>query len=251
MNRYPWVRGPFLSPDDTGGKGGDGNASGKDGGKSDADSKGSGGDSKQFSQVDIDRVAAKVRGDVESKYSDYGDLKKKVGELSDIADKHKQTKLAEEGKYTEALDTMTKRHTDERTTLQSERDSWRSKYEGIAVDNAILAAADKMEVEDAQDVLALVKATGQVKLGADGVASFADGKSIADGLKVFLSTRPHLVKSKSRAGSGQNHSSGTGSGAALTLDGKSAEEILAMDPKDLMAAVRAKSPGNPFAKAAS
>lgn len=228
----------FYAPEDAGaGSGGNADASGKSGQDKPGDGTGKETpEDKRFTQAEVEAIVKKRL----ERYSDVPELRKKVGELEAREAELQRQDLESKGKYDEALQRTEQRYKTEIEKALAERESWQQRYENLAIDNAVLVEAQRNGALDPADVLALVKA--RIKLGADHVPSFDDGKSVADGVREFLAAKPHLVKPGSRGGSGTNHQT-NGSGAnAPAFSGRigdlTPEEVRRLGGRGIMERVR-------------
>ncbi|WP_446807964.1 hypothetical protein ACH50O_11655 [Methylomonas sp. 2BW1-5-20] len=101
----------------------------------------------------------------------------------------------------------------------AEANTYKTKFEGAAISNALLAAsAEAVDPATVKDLLA-----GKAKVDDAGNVTI-DGKSVADAVKALLEAKPFLAKAQGGTGSGapQNTSGNTPS--------KSRAEFAALDP---------------------
>lgn len=241
------ITGRFLFSPET--EGGNADAGGNSGEGADGKPNPKPAGEKTFTQAEVDELIKSRLDRAKAKFSDYDTVKSRLTELEREAQTRQQQDLEAKGKYEEALQHTEKRYKTELEKLAADREQWQQRYEGLAIDNAVLVEAQKHNALDPQDVLALVRS--HVKLGADGVPSFDDGKSIADGVKAFLDAKPHLVKASSRGGSGTNHQTGAPGVGDKPLSGMSPAEIRALGGRDIIARVGAQSGGLPWSRKGS
>jgi hypothetical protein len=125
------------------------------------------------------------------------------------------------------------------------REQAETRYRDTAITQAITAAAAQLRATKPEQVVALLKET--IKFDDTGTPRFSDGSPIEDGVKKFLADNPHMVQAGGRSGgSGANNQFGAPVGT-FTLEGKTPEQIRAMNPADVVRAARATQK-NPFVR---
>lgn len=229
--------------------GGSSGTGGGSAGSSDDKGKGKSDDNnaKTFTQKELDSIIADRVARVESKFAGFDDMKAKLAELEQAQHERTVSDLAGQKKWEEATQAMTTRHEAEKKSLNDRIAELDGRYQKVTIDNALLEHATKFNAIDPADIVSLLRPN--VKMGADGVPSFADGKSLADGVKAFLDAKPHFVKPQGRTGSGTHGNNSGGSSTNGTASGfddiTSVEQLRGLSSEEILKRVRTVS-NNPF-----
>lgn len=224
---------------------GSGDGSGKPGAGTAPDAAGD----KKFTQAEVDAAIEARIARERGKYADYDDVKKKAAELEKLNNDRAVSDAAGAKKFEEALDLTKKQHTVEIEKLTTELKTVQGRFESLAIDNVMLQEATKLNAINPAQVVKLQREN--VKLGADGNASFVDGKTIADGLKAFLAENAHLVKAGVTGGGSGAANNGAGGGGAVSTaksiaDFKTVEEYRAAGGAEFVRSVAGARSGHPW-----
>lgn len=192
----------------TGAGAGDGGAGAGDGGK--------GGKPVTFSpeqQAAVDHIVQERLSREKSKYADYDDLKKFKTDAEKQNDAKAQKELEDSKKYDEAKKGYENK-IGELSNKLNEKDQ--------AIQDRDIRHALTMEISKANGFLeesiallrgmAAVDANGNVVIKVKDKNQVEQTLSVAEGVKNFLTERPHLVKSNHKAGSGSGAGDGAGAG---------------------------------------
>lgn len=187
----------------------------------------------------INGLVAKERKTTEGKFGDYGDLKKFKTEFEQNKERQGQEDLEKGKKYDEAK----KGYETKIGELSGKLTAAETRIQNIQIDNALGNEISKQGGYN-EETLAMIR--GNAVMDANGSITIKtkdkNGADInvplADGVKQFLTERPHLVRSNykggSGAGGGQNREEGAGGGAGEeTLDALNAKLAVANKGTDL------------------
>ena len=165
-------------------------------------------------QPKIDSIVTNRLAQERNKYTDYDELKKyKTEQDAKLQDDEKKN-LEEAGKYEEALKTVNTRIGDLTGVITTKDNIISDMTIGNSLTGEIVKQGGYLE-----ETLALLKASAQLK---DGIVTIK-GKdannldkdlTVEEGVKAFLTGRPHLVKANANQGGG-----GSGSAGNENLDG--------------------------------
>lgn len=165
----------------------------------------------------INNIVAKERKATESRYNDYEDLRKFKTEFEKSQDAKAQQELENAKKYDEAKKTYESKITD----LSGKLTAKEQEIQNIRIDNA-LGSEISRQGGYTEESLALIKANATVDASGNVVIKAKDNNGlditipVADGVKKFLTERPHLVRSNFKGGSGSGGSQTGGQGSAGT-----------------------------------
>jgi len=227
----------------------DGDA-GSGGGKADAGGKGAGtgtddaGKVKTFSEEQVNSIVSKRVGEVQTKFSD--ELKTAREQMAAMQSQLDQRKIVDaEGQkqYEEAKRLREEGFAKELAKERQAREQAETRYRDTAITQAITASAAGLKATKPDQVVALLK--DSIKFDDTGTPRFNDGSSIEDGVKKFLGDNPHMVQAGGRQGSGATGGASGMGAVGLSLEGKTIEQIRAMNPADVVRAARATQK-NPF-----
>lgn len=173
------------------------------------------GDSKTFTQEQLDNVVKERLAREREKFSDYGDLKKFRDEHQQAADAQVQKQLEEQKEYQRAKDNYEKKIQELSGTV-TQKDSH---IKDMTISNALVNELIKQGayVEEAIALLkgnALVTDTGEIRIKSKDANGVDTQLTIADGVKGFLTSRPHLIKATNRGGGGSDGGAGGAGGGA-------------------------------------
>ena len=209
-----------------------GEVDGDDAGDKGGDTGGEAG--KTFTQADLDRVVQDRLARERSKYQDYEDLRKFRDQYEQSKSVEQQKQLEEAKKYDEAKANYDRQMKELQGKLSEKDQLIQNKEIDFALTREITQQNGFLE-----ETLAMLKGKAVYKDGRISVVMPDDNGldtelSPAEGVKRFLSKRPHLVKANQAAGGGTGDGAGSGSanqgaGAGDTLQSLNIEIAQAMN----------------------
>lgn len=194
------------------------------GGEGDKGSKGAGegGGDKTLSQAQVDAIVQERVAREREKYKDYSDLKKFRDEHQKAADEQVQKDLEAQKEYQKAKEAYEKKITDLSGVVTAKDTT----IKDMQISNVLISELMRQGayVEESMALLkssAVITESGEIKIKGKDANGIDTQLTIADGVKGFLTSRPHLVKATNRGGGGsnggENNSGGAGDGQASDL----------------------------------
>lgn len=187
---------------------------------------------KLLTQSQVDAIVQDRLGREKQKYADYDALKNKVSEYEKSQDEKQLKLLEEQKKYDDAL----KIHNSKLEELQGLVTRKDTEITDMKIGGVLMSEINKQNAYT-DEAMALLKSqavfnkeNGSVTIKGRDANGLEKQYSVEEGVKIFLTLRPHLVKAQQRAGSGtpQGITGGAGAGvqdlAALNAKLKSALE---------------------------
>lgn len=208
---------------------------------------GGAGDDKKFVQADLDRIAAQVRRDTESRFAGFEDLKKKAAQADELGTELQKAKDALELKDKDAAEQQrilaerARQQADKEMTelkkqvgeITAARDGAATKLRSFQIATTVGAALHAASVLQSAhgDALASFLASAEIEVGDKGeVANVKyDGipqKDLAAAAAAFLAAKPHFKAAK------------PGGGGTTTPNGGSPltpERLSTLSPEDALA----------------
>ena len=167
----------------------------------------------KFTQDDVNRVVQERLAREREKYSDYDTLRQKVSEFERTNSEKAQRELEEQKKYDEAKKGLEGKLTEREKALQIKD----QEISDLKISNSLTNEINRQNAF-AEETLALLKSNavlnkdGQVRIKGKDSNGVDIDYSVEEGIKRFLETRPHLVKSNFKSGSGGKGGDGAGNG---------------------------------------
>jgi len=161
------------------------------------------GQTKTFTQQELDHILQDRIARLKGQYSDYDTLKTKVSEYEKSQDEKQLKILEEQKKYEEAL----KVHGTKLSELQGLVSKKDSEIQDMKIGSALDSEINRQNAY-AEETKALLKSQavldkeGNIRIkgrDANGIEVF---DSVEEGVKKFLTSRPHLVKANNKNGAG-------------------------------------------------
>ena len=156
-----------------------------------------------LSQDKVDAIVQDRLARERAKYSDYDDLKKKVSDYEGKQSEQAQKDLEARKEYDKAKETYEKKITD-LSDLVSKKDA---EINDGKINSALMFEITKQNAY-AEEALALLKSQavfdkeGNIRIKGRDANGLEIADSVEEGVKRFLTARPHLVKATNRAGGG-------------------------------------------------
>lgn len=222
-------------------------AAGTAAGAGEGDGKGKGAGTGTFTQEQVNDIVAQRVARERAQFGDYDELRKFREEHNAAQEKLKQEELVKAKKFEEAQKGYETTITQHKDLIGKKDGEIRDLKIGYALAAEITAQNGYVE-----EVAAMIKAS--VEMDDKGVITIKSRDTngletkvpIAEGIKKFLTEKPHLVKSTHRAGAGSGAGEGAGAGGgqagAQDLAALNAELVKAMNTGDLkkVAEIKAK-----------
>ncbi len=194
------------------------------------------GKEKLLTQAQVDAIVQDRLAREKSKYSDYEDLRKFKSEYEKQLDAKTQKELEDRKEYEKAKESWQKKE-QEYSGIISKKDS---EITDMRVGSALMSEVVKQNAY-ADETMALLKSQavfdkeGNIRIKGRDANGLEVMDSIEEGLKKFLTLRPHLVKVNQKAGggTGAGGTGGAGAGAgAQDLDALNTELMQAQQRGD-------------------
>lgn len=165
-----------------------------------------------MTQEQVDKIVQTRLTREREKYADYETIKQKVAEYEKLNSEKAQKDLEAGKQYEEAKKTYEGK-------IKSYEEKLSEKDRSIAdmmISNTLTSAISSQNAH-IEESIALLKSSakivdGVVKISAKDANGIEQLLPAEEGVKRFLTARPHLVKSNARSGSGTGSGSGDGSG---------------------------------------
>lgn len=179
---------------------------------------------KTFTQEQLDNIIKDRLARTEEKYKDYNDLKKYREESESQKNALTQKQLEDQRNYEEAKKTLQKQVEERDSALKQKA----AEITDMKIDNSLSGEISRQNgyVEEAKALLksnAIVTETGEVKIKGKDANGIDTLLTVEQGIKQFLTQRPHLVKAANRGGGG-TPPGGDGGGA-----GAGAQDLTALN----------------------
>ena len=193
---------------------------------------------KTFTQEELDHVVQDRLGREKAKYADYDEIKKKVSEFEKSQDEKQLKILEEQKKYDEALKVRDVKMT-ELQGLVSKKDS---EIQDMRIGTSLAGAINSQNgyVEETMALLksqAIIDKENNVRIKGRDSNGLEVMLSVEEGVKNFLTQRPHLVKATQRNGGGtppgQGGGANTGADDLVTLTEELSQAQLRGDGKKM------------------
>lgn len=188
-----------------------------DAGKGEAGAAGKGGDAagQALTQEQVDKIVQSRLAREREKYADYDDLRKFKTEYEQQNEKQKHEDLVRQKKYEEAEKSYQTKIT-EFQGLVSKKDQ---EIIDLKINHHLTNEISKQNgfIEESAALLrgaATIDSSGQVVLKTRDANGIEQLVPVNEGVKKFLTERPHLVKSTHKAGSGSTSDGAAGGSAA-------------------------------------
>lgn len=190
-------------------------------------------EAKVFTQDQVNAFLAQDRRNVESKLSEYEVLQKKVIEFEKITNEKAQRELESAKEYEKAKETYQKQ-IQERDGLLTQKDSV---ITDMKIGSALMTEIVRQNAY-AEETMALIKQQavfdkeGNIRIKGRDANGLEVMHSVEEGIKSFLTQRPHLVKATKTGGAG------TGSGSTPTGVGQGGDDLNSLNAAFLTAQSR-------------
>jgi hypothetical protein len=178
------------------------------------------GGEKLLTQAQVDAVVQDRLARERSKFSDYDDLRKFKTEFEKSQDAKQLQLLEEQKKYEEAKTTYTKQIT-ERDAIIQQKDA---AVNDMKISGALMGEIMKQNAYP-DETMALMKQQavfdkeGNIRIKGRDANGLEVQHSVEEGIKQFLTSRPHLVKVTQKNGAGTGAGNTGASGAGTVGDG--------------------------------
>jgi hypothetical protein len=180
---------------------------------------------KTFNQEQVDRIVQDRLAREQAKFADYDTIKQKVTEFERLNNEKTQKELEEKKQYDEAKKTYEQKIADAQGLINKKD----AEIVDMKVGNSLMGEIVKQNAY-ADETMALIKSqavydpkTGAIRIKGVDANGLEIMDSIEEGIKKFLTQRPHLVKAAKAGGAGtatgnQVAGSGAGEGDLNTLN---------------------------------
>lgn len=191
---------------------------------------------KLLPQSQVDAVVQERLARERSKYSDYDDLKKFKTEHEKSLEAATQKELESKKEYEKLKENYEKKITD-LSGVVTKKDT---EITDMRIGSTLMTEINRQNAY-AEETMALIKSQavfdsqGNIRLKGKDANGLEVLDSVEEGVKKFLTQRPHLVKATNRAGGG----TGTGGGAGNLGSGEGAQDLAALSI-ELQAAMNAR-----------
>lgn len=179
----------------------------------------------------VDKLIDRKYSEIKNKYGDYDDLKKFKDQHSKDLETKQQKELEEQKKYDEAKKGYETKITD-LNGLVSKKDQ---EINDLRITH-VLTNEINSQNGYAEETLALIKsktildANGKVVMKSVDANGIEQTIPVAEGIKKLLESRPYLVRSTHKAGSGTGSGAGTGGSSSVNAG---EEDLNALNQKYL------------------
>jgi hypothetical protein len=166
----------------------------------------------------VDKVVQARVAREREKYADYETLKQRVAEFENMNNAKQQQELEAQRKYEEVkmgYESKIKNFTESLTAKERQ-------IQDMQIGHSLTSEVFKQNGY-AEETLALLKPSafvedGAVKIKVKDASGQEETLSVEEGVKRFLTTRPHLVKANVKSGSGTSSGGSTNGGAVVGTD---------------------------------
>lgn len=190
-------------------------------------------DIKVFQQEQVDAIVQDRLAREKAKYADYETLKQKVSDFEKITNEKAQKELESAKEYEKAKETYQKQ-IQERDGLLTQKDSV---ITDMKIGSALMTEIVRQNAY-AEETMALIKQQavfdkeGNIRIKGRDANGLEVMHSVEEGIKSFLTQRPHLVKATKTGGAG------TGSGSTPTGVGQGGDDLNSLNAAFLTAQSR-------------